>query len=314
MDINNSVIDNNNNSEVSQDAQDNEQNIAEQSSPISQTPSPETPQVTEDTIKTDSQPTAQEVYDWLKDKRAETMWKRNPNELYKSYVNLEKAYTPIKQKYGELEKTFKELNVQPDKLKNIITEYNELTNPNNPIIKKLLEYHEWSENPLYKEQFNTFIADLRNRELQRKFPNMTQEQIERQMATENELKEVKTYLQRIEEEKLVTKYKDDISKGLEDARKYASARGFEWSDDVNMKVLQYADENRISPDNLFYAFLKLYDKDLDNSYTTKKEREILEKLQKNKSSNVVSAGTKSAPSIPKKSFKDGILSALGGKE
>lgn len=258
-------------------------------------PTPDKPQA-EAPVKTDGQaPAPADVLDWTKDERHEKMWKKDPNGLYKSYKELEKVFTPLKQESERMRQMFEELQVQPDKLSEIIKGYNEFQNPENPLTKRANYFGAWLENPMYQTQVVNFFKELESSELRRLYPNMSQESIEKIQTMETELKTLKQDREQQVFTKQVEENSNWINKSLEKAKKYAESKGFTFTDEIKNKLLEHGDKNNIPPQYLFQEFLNMFEKDIEKSHSTKLEQDILKRLNKTKDSEIIPAQSGGTP-------------------
>ena len=271
---------------------------------------------TPEAAKTVEQKT-KETIDWLLDPRADKMWKKDPNNLYKSYRNIEKVYDPLKKQTDSLTALFKELELEnPELLREIIPEYREFKDPNNPLIKTANYFKSWLDNPVYSPKVEGFFQELEKQELARLYPGMNEEQIKKQVELENKLKTLEEKNNQIETEKMVATYKGEIKQGIDKSKKYAEKVGLAWTDEIHSKLLDYCSKNNISTRYIFQAFIELFGADIEKSFTERHEKEVMEKLNKNKNA-VVTSGAKMGRQVSptgKMSLADKLRGVLEGKQ
>jgi hypothetical protein len=260
-----------------------------------------------------SKPTEEEILNWEKDKRFNKMWK-NPNDLYKSYIEMEKwkasQHDPLKQQYDNLVKLFSDNDLDPRNLNDYINEYKKFKDPNNPLIARANYLSSWLENPLYKDKLVAIFEDLENQELQRKYPNMGAEERAKMIEMEGKLSEYDKKFQIAEREKLTNTYVTEITEGLEKCKQLAEKRGFGFPDNIQKALLAYCEQNEIPARYIYHAFLDKYGEQLDKSFAEKTEKGVLEKLNKNKSEGIVNAGSNKKTSPKGQSFRERLFNAL----
>lgn len=282
----------------------------------------ETPNATVESGKQPTNSTKQEVYDWTKDKRHESMWKKDPNGLYKSYRALElshapmhKEYTTLKTQMGEVSSILKEYGIEmnPNQLKQVLGELKTYKDPSNPVTQKASYLDEWLNNPLYKDQIVSYFQDLETREMQRQFPGMNAQQIQEHVEMKQRLDKIDADNKLAEDEKAITGYKGDIESNLSKIKTYATARGFEFTDDIKQTLLDYCDKNGIAPRYVYSTFVELYQDKVDKSFETKIKQSQIQGLNKNKNTVTLPANSKGKISGSETlSLRDRLKNAIKG--
>lgn len=251
----------------------------------------------------------EDVIDWAKDNRYEKSWAKDPNKLYKSYRDMETAYAPLKKQYETLNKTFQELEIAPENLKDILGELNQWKDPNNLTVQRANYISSWLDNPMYQPAVVNFFNELEKQDLSRKYPGMNEEQIKKMVELEEKVNTLNKVNEEREYNSLVTQNVQDIDSGIADVKKLAEARGFQVTPDIEKYLLDHCDKNQVNPKYLVHEFMKLYSDQLDKSYAEKIEKDVLARVSKQKTGVVIPAkGTTPAPA--KFSFKESALKLL----
>jgi len=277
-------------------------------------PESSTPEAGNSTETQNTPQTTEEIIDWLKDKRAETSWKKDPNRLYKSYRDMEKTYSPMKQKFESLNKTFQELGIAPEHLKEMTEELKTWKDPENPTVKRAQYLDRWLNNPQYANQVLAYFEDLEKKDIQAKYPNMTQDQIEKQVALEQKLEKLEKAESDRQFQSEVKTELEMIDSGIKEAKEVANSYGFEFSKEIEQFLLKHCDEQGKSGDMIPYYFQKLYRDQILKAQQDKLEKDFLARSEKTKKAVVVPAtGTAPKPqgATP---WRESMIQALKGKK
>lgn len=271
----------------------------------------ENPKVNTETDKQVGQPSKQDVLDWAKDERFERMWKKDPNGLYKSYKELEGVYNPLKEKYSGLEQQvkevteiFKEFGVDPsaDQIKSVLGELKTLKDPENLTNKRNDFLGYWLDDEVrlrkYGSKIDSFFNDLQMEDWQERFPNMSSEQIKRQMELEKKV-------EGFERQREYEKASETLNKGIDRITKYCDKVGFKFTPDLRNKFLDYCMQSGVPTNEVYYKFIDTYGEQLEKSFADKVKQEQLQDLNKNKQNIVPNASpVKTSESKEKFSFKE----------
>lgn len=283
--------------------------------PVGQAPPAGAPEGTPKPDTAGGQPAAKpledEVFDWAKDERYKRMWNKDGTPfteqqlkvindgLFKSYRNLEKVHEPTKQELSQLKTQFDSLNkvakeygISLEQISDILNEHKSFKDPANPVNQRAGYLSEWVDNPIYRDKVIAFFQDLEKQEEQRRYPNMSAEQIKQMRAMETEIAQIKADNQKKSHEQMVNKFSTEIKSNIDKAKKFAEIKGFDFTDDIKNSLLEHCEKNNI-PTSLVYAtFIDLYNEELDKAHTAKVQNEQLKNLNKNKKDGILPAGTK----------------------
>lgn len=227
---------------------------------------------------------AQEVIDsWEKDPRTDKVWKKDPNNLYKSYRNLEKSYTPTQQ-------VLKEFGFNtPDELKAALGEYKGYKDPNNELNQFLTYIAPILENEKYQGQFKSTLEKLRAELDKEQFgPHLNEQEI----LALKEAKEAKAEMQKFREEREVEQIKTEINTQLSEIEKYAESMNLQF--DKN-EFLKYCRDKNV-PTNLMRDIFEAKARPFaEKAAAEKREQAVLKNIKNNQAGNISSGNKVSAP-------------------
>jgi hypothetical protein len=224
-------------------------------------------------------------FDWTKDGRYKEMWKTDPNNMFRSYKEAEKQlseYKPYKTELENLKSRLVNQGIDLNNLDNYIKEYHELKSPDNPRNQDLEFMYKFLNNPEHSDKVANFFRELSLADLQARFPNMNQEQIQRQIQFENELKTLKDERERDKQERYQQEFQKRQESGVKRIKEYADKRGFSMNDEQLSRFVETAIKENITPENYHAHFIYIFDKELDESYNRKMEESYLKRLNNNK--------------------------------
>ena len=262
----------------------------------------------------------QEVNDWTQDERHEKMWKKDPNGLYKSYRELEKVHSPLKEKHtaleiqvGKVTELFKQFGVEPteEQIKGVFEELKSFKDPDNPVVSNGTFLSEWLEDSEFNPTVVNFFNDLQAKKAQRDFPGWTKEQIEAHNERDTRLKTLESKQKENEQKEQVETAKKSIADNFGKIKQYSDEIGFTFTDDIQKAFMSEAMESKVPP-NLLYAFFKdKYAGDIEKLYSEKVKKEQLQELTKIHGKKIV-GGSDSVPakSTGGDSFDDVVVKAF----
>ena len=274
-------------------------------------------------------PTPEEVYDYTKDERSKSMWFNkatksfDPNLLYKSYKNadtlIEKQYKPLRAQAETFTKFLKEYGYEPDieKLKPVFDEYKSFKDPENPIIKRGNYFSYFYDNPEYKPEVETLFENLRKKEIRKQFGEGVSDEIvneiiaNRKYREEQEAKE-KTRQAQENHQKLV----GTIEEGWKKVEKEAKSIGFPVNEEIRQKLLKVCMDEQVDPRFMYYKFIDLYKKEVDQYQRAKIQSDLKKEREKNHKSGIIpgSSSQSKAPapdSTAKPRMMDRVKERLG---
>lgn len=149
----------------------------------------------------------QSYAEWMADKRYETMWKKSPNELYKSYREMEKFIDPLKKQVSEREQ-------QLTKLQEEVGKFSELQQVLNLI----------QSNPRYSQSTNEFFSNLANQIKRDKYGDLPDDVI----AKLSEVDQIKQQMQLAEQQQEEARNVEVAKRGLTEVGEFAKQNGIEY--------------------------------------------------------------------------------------
>uniref|UniRef100_A0A6M3LJH1 Uncharacterized protein n=1 Tax=viral metagenome TaxID=1070528 RepID=A0A6M3LJH1_9ZZZZ len=258
--------------------------------------------VTDGSGKQPAKPAVPEVYDWTKDKRYETMWKKDVNGgLYKSYREVEKLIEPTKRELDALkaDKTAmtelaKSYGITLEQIKDVFEDYKTYKDPEALHNQYVSSFKKWVDNEKTMPRLDKLIRDFQEEEWAEKYPGMTAETRAKVQVQEERLQKLETDEKNRTFQSNVEKQKKDLLDNLASIKKDCTEYGYDFTKDIEVKLLDYCEKNGINTNAVYAEFIKQYGKDLRASYAEKVKTEQLQTLNKNKQGAVPGPGA-SAP-------------------
>lgn len=275
--------------------------------------------------------TPQEITDWTKDDRHERMWRKDPNQLYKSYRNMEKVYDPMKDEIkglkGQIEQVdglLKEYGYElnSEQLKSVLDELRSYTTDDEklqkPVVRigKYFEQQPWFNEPGYVDKLDKFTQNLYWEYMQEKYPGMTMPQIQKMNELEAKNKEIETRLTQKEQAERIKSTEMGIDKALKEIKAFSTENGFAFTDKIEQELIDFGEKTGTPPEYLYGEFMKRYGKEIQKSYSERVKQEQLQMLEKNKNNITLPAGTQGEATgemTPYDTLKAGLRKAFGSK-
>lgn len=234
---------------------------------------------------------------WQKDARYESMWKKDPEGLYKSYRELEKTYEPLKKKSSEYESKMQEF----EKREQEFGQYQEILD-----FVKLVAAHPQLSGSL-KDYVNQTISAL-NREKYGDLPPEVMEHIRRSEMLEQKLaeKERAETIQR--EEKL-------IESNITDIKSFCEKNGIKFMDQDEEAFIKYCIQNDIPTRFMPQVFKDLVMEKIISRTKETSKSSVIKNIQANSKKSFAPAESRSipAPSLSTTDkMKQAILKSLKG--
>lgn len=193
--------------------------------------------------------TQEDIFDWTKDKRYSDMWKSDPNNLYRSYKQIEKydmnEAKQILGKYGL--KEFSELD-------SVFEKYKEYENPENP--KNLLfnKLNDLASHEKYGGMLSKAFEDIRQQQLRDKWGEQAPPELIQKLE---ELDSYKAMFEKQEQEKEFNKNVETLQSSLTSAFENVFKLAEEHKIDVNIQeFINHCQEKKINPEYIEAEFLK----------------------------------------------------------
>jgi hypothetical protein len=232
----------------------------------------------------------QEELDWLKDNRAEKMWKKDPNNMYKVLKNLEKISTPTHM-------ALKKFGINDHKeLEETLNKYAELASPENPQNIILSELENWLSNDATRTKVNEFFNEMRIAQKKQEASQLLGYNVDNEHLTPQmirfmeEQSQVKQELAQLKAQKAKEEKEKALDTTLDSIQKMVKDYGIEEYDET--KFLQEAVEQRIPLEQLESYFLKNAFTKIAQVSKAKGEKAVLNNLKKNKFSGIAPDGGK----------------------
>jgi len=241
---------------------------------------PETPIVTAENVET-----------WDKDKRYLPSWKKDPNNLYKSYREIEKVYGPLKKDHETLMGTFKKYNFDAGTLEDRIKEYQSLKDPNSDVNQMIGYFKGWLSDPSYRQKVIEYFATLEKEKKRTQYgENIPDEIINKLEALENwkaekENREKAEQFQKNYDTSVKTI--DTQAKRCED---FAKANGIDWTEADRNELLGYCQKNEIDPKYIYSQFIEFVEqnKEYQKARESKIREKVIAELTKQKKTGIIS--------------------------
>jgi hypothetical protein len=242
---------------------------------------PETPIVTAENIET-----------WDKDKRYEPSWKKDPNNLYKSYREIEKVYGPLKKDHETLTGVFKKYDFDPTTLEDRIKEYQSLKDPKSDINQMIGYFKGWLSDPSYRQKVIEYFTTLEKEKQRSKYGENIPDEIIQEIEN---LKNWKTEKETKEKEEQYQKDYDSASKTIDSQVKkcedFAKANGIDWAENDARELQAYCLKNGVEPRFIYSQFIEFVEQ--NKEYQKAREGKIREKviaeLAKQKKTGIISS-------------------------
>jgi len=251
-------------------------------------------------------PKVEEAIDWTRDGRYKTMWKGDPNLMYKSIQESDKGYKLLQKDFSRYKKPFDELKLEPESITEIYNEYNQLKSPDHPSNKVSSYVMDWLQNDLYKDKVASFFQTLEQEELMRKYPNMNSEQIKKQMELEHKVQSLEKVQAEADMEKSRQQLTNQVLESVEKIKAYSNGKGFDFTDQMAIELMQDMAQQQLGPRDAFALFQEKYNQQLEDSYRSKLEGELMEKMKKSRGAVVGVANKQN-----EKSTSGGLKESLG---
>lgn len=223
---------------------------------------------------------------WDQDKRYNEMWKGDPNNLYKSYVNMEKMFPTVQ---SEL-KTYKERIAESEK------RHQEYEGRISELSQFKSVFDTIEGNPLYKEKVLAAIQQAKEEETRMKFGDLPPEAIAKLEKAER----VEQQLNEWQQEKALGEARIAVDATLTDLNGIAEKYGFEFD---QREFLTYCKENSIPPQYLKMAFMEKAADIIAESSSKRAQTSVTKQADLNKQRAISSAPTRAKTNQPMSSYE-----------
>ena len=242
----------------------------------------------QNTAETQTQ-TTENVETWDKDKRYLPSWKKDPNNLYKSYREIEKVYGPLKKDHETLLGTFKKYGMETSTLEDRIKEYQSLKDPSSDVNQMIGYFKGWLSGP-ERQKVIDYFTGLEAEKKRMKYGDVPPEIVDKLEALENwkaekENKEKDEQFQKNYDTSVKTI--DTQAKRCED---FAKANGIDWTEADRKELLGYCQKNEIDPKYIYSQFIESVEqnKEYQKARESKIREKVIAELTKQKKTGIIS--------------------------
>lgn len=212
-------------------------------------------------------------FDWTKDGRFESMWQKDPNNLYKSY----KQFEPLHQTMGQF--GIKDA----DGLKEALEKYKEFSDPENPYTSTYNQLNTLMEHEKYGQKFKGFLEEIRLEAERDKFGQNLPPEVIAQLDKVNSLE---SKLGEFETEKQKELHKSEIDQNLSKIDEFAQQHGLEYDAD---RFLGHCAEKQVPYSMMMAAFKDYVFDDVINKTKVKEAETVTQNLHKNKQAELTNS-------------------------
>lgn len=233
-----------------------------------------------------------ESFDWTKDKRHGKIWK-NENDLYKSYKNLEKMQSPLKQQADNIKSLAEKYGVSVDKIEDVLKEHKEYSNPDGNFQQWVKYLSEWLNDPDYKDKVIGQFRDLERDKYKKKYgDNLNDEQI----ADRRKLEDLENWKKDFETKEKSKQEQIELGKAIEDKMvvigEYAKANDIDFGEEDQLALLKYCKEREMyDPKYLPEIFKALVAETKMKESRLRAEASATKNVARGRSAGVVTGGS-----------------------
>ena len=259
--------------------------------------------------------TEQEIQDWTQDKRAKTMWKNDPNQLYGSYKSMEKMYAPLKTQTEQLQSVFKKYGIESDGLPNVLEEYQTYKDPNAPQ-NQMWNYLQTHLQAEHQGEIVEFFNNLDRKLDQKKYgENLPPEVIEKLKLAEQTSQRLNAIEQKEQEKAQYQQNIQTIESKLTSVESMAKEYDVTWDESTKNGFLKHCSDNNIAPELMEKEFAFLAMKAIKQSAAVQGQRAVVQNIATNKKAGITTKTVAGASkSAPESDFRSVIRSQLFGNK
>ena len=249
------------------------------------------------------------LLNWQKDSRYGKMWK-TADDLYKSYGELEKKYPEVKGKFDKISKSLEKYGLNSDNFDEEMEKIKDYRNPDSQMNKIYNYIKGFLDNDYTREKVLKFYDDLELSELERKYPNMSAEQRQRQIELEQKIKTLEEAEKKRLDEQYRNETRNSILSSIDACQKIANEYGYNLTQDARVFLIEHCAKNNIEPRYIEAEFYRLYGKQLMEA----RDKKVIENQKTNEKklqeAKILGGGNGSATSSPQLKGKEGFLAGL----
>lgn len=278
------------------------------STSTSTTPSASVPSSTQTGVKPT---TTQSGWDYKTDKRWGKVWKTE-QDIINGYHTLdeilEQKYKPTYKQMEDLQKKFKDNGIDLGQADQYINHYRELASPENPAQKVYSILKELADDPITAQELDLMVADLQEKKLARKYPGATKELREKLIAQETQTKQLQQWKSSLEQKQNEAAINTAIQTGLDNVKKLATARNFEFTDKIEVEFLNHCTKNKIPAAYMVQEFRQQYEAALDKAMEQKIKSQTLQQQQQRHKTTIPMSRVQQVAQNKPKTFEDKMRS------
>lgn len=261
--------------------------------------SPEEQIVEQESIDTGSQDsqeldtTPQETASWEQDKRFEQMWKKDPNQLYNSYREMEKMVPQTKQ---EAEKYRQQTLAYEKQVKELQEKHAQLSE-----VEKMVQFFE--SNPHYQQALMENLEKISEEQNKLKYGDLPPEAIKQLQEADQVRKELSDFKQQQETEKQLKV----IDTELESIDALAKTHGIEYD---QKDLLAYCKQNNVPIQHMGAVFSKFAMEAIVNNTKRTSAVETAKSMNGNRERAIAPTQSRTSPETPTTSLHSRIVGML----
>ena len=259
--------------------------------------------------------TESEIQDWTQDKRAKTMWKNDPNQLYGSYKSMEKMYTPLKTQTEQLQTMFKQYGIEVDGLPDVLEKYKTYSDPNAPQ-NQMWDYLQTHLAAEHQGEIVEFFNNLDRKLDQKKYgENLPPEVIEKLKLAEQTSQRLTAIEQKEQEKQQYQQLTQTIEAKLTEVEALAKDYDVTWDETTRQGFMKHCSEKNIAPENMDREFAFLAMKAIKTSAAAQGQRAVVKNMETNRKAGITTKTVAGAGrAAPDSDFRSVIRSQLFGNK
>lgn len=239
-------------------------------------------------------PVAANPDSWESDKRYESMWRRDPNNLYRSYKEMEKGYEPLKSRVSEYERQVAELK-----------KYKEEQSQFEPWINYIQQL---ASHPRFSGDLQSFVQDINQKMRQEKFGDLPDDVIKQlELGVQAHEK-----LQEVEKKEAYEKEVSSYENVLKDISAFCEENDIDWSNEMMNEFIKFAQSQGVqNPHHLESLFYRHAHPAIKKALLEKGQNAVVANLNKNKAAVIPSApSSRKLASTSSASLEDRLRASL----
>lgn len=189
-----------------------------------------------------------EISSWQQDKRFQKMWKGEPDNLYKSYRELEGKISPLSTQVKKYENDLQTYQRQLEEQSQKFSDYE----------SRISEYEKIFETVApYQDQILDLIQNLRNQEIAKKYgfdPEQNPQLINTLKRQEEIERRFEEFQRNQERERSVREFTAQVNGQVDQIRQFAAENSILVDDEVMNDFYGFCQKNNVHPSNMYHVF------------------------------------------------------------